>query len=107
MSRSWTTRAESPADIPAVRGINLAAFPTAAEADLVDALRADPTAWIGGLSLLAADQDGTAVGHALLTRCHIGDTPALCLAPAATRGSASPGHPRTASPSASTSRTRP
>lgn len=26
---------------------------------------------------------GTVVGHALLTRCHIGDAPALCLAPVA------------------------
>ncbi|MEV7599785.1 N-acetyltransferase [Kitasatospora sp. NPDC089797] len=80
--RNWTTRAETGADIPTIREINLAAFETAGEADLVDALRADPC-WIEGLSLVSADEHGTAVGHALLTRCHIGDVPALCLAPCA------------------------
>ncbi|MFG3658710.1 GNAT family N-acetyltransferase [Streptomyces sp. NPDC047706] len=83
MSRNWTTRAESSADIPAIREINLAAFPTSAEADLVDALRADPAAWIEGLSLVAVDESGRPVAHALLTRCHVDDTPALCLAPCA------------------------
>ncbi|MDH2389708.1 N-acetyltransferase [Streptomyces sp. HNM0663] len=85
MRTTWITRAETRADIPAVREINLAAFPTAEEADLVDALRADPDAWIDGLSLVAADETGHLVGHALLTRCHIDDTPALCLAPCAVR----------------------
>lgn len=82
MPRSWSTRAETPADAAAVREINLAAFDTAEEADLVDALRADP-AWIPGLSLLASGAGGTPVGHALLTRCHVGDAAALCLAPCA------------------------
>ncbi|WP_026128583.1 GNAT family N-acetyltransferase [Nocardiopsis halophila] len=82
MSRSWSTRAETAADIGAVRAINLAAFDTAQEADLVEALRRDPS-WIDGLSWLAVDEHGTPVGHALLTRCHIGDSPALCLAPCA------------------------
>lgn len=82
MSHSWSTRVETGADVTAVREIDLAAFGTAAEADLVDALRAD-TAWIPGLSLLSTGEDGTPVGHALLTRCHIGDVPALCLAPCA------------------------
>lgn len=82
MSRSWSTRAETTADIGAVRAINLAAFETAQEADLVEALRRDPS-WIDGLSWLAVDEHGTPVGHALLTRCHIGATPALCLAPCA------------------------
>ncbi|MFJ9814397.1 GNAT family N-acetyltransferase [Streptomyces sp. NPDC101151] len=85
MGNSWITRAETGADIPAVRDIILAAFPTPAEADLVDALRADPAAWIEGLSLVAADEAGHPVGHALLTRCHIDATPALCLAPCAVR----------------------
>ncbi|WP_328877175.1 GNAT family N-acetyltransferase [Streptomyces sp. NBC_00299] len=82
--RNWITRAETSADIPAVRDINLAAFETSSEADLVDALRADP-AWIEGLSLVATDDDGRPIGYALLTRCHIGDVPALCLAPCAVR----------------------
>ncbi|MFD7996711.1 GNAT family N-acetyltransferase [Streptomyces mexicanus] len=85
MGNTWITRAETSADIPAIRDIILAAFPTPAEADLVDSLRADPTAWIEGLSLVAADETGHPVGHALLTRCRIGTTPALCLAPCAVR----------------------
>ncbi|MGW1378718.1 GNAT family N-acetyltransferase [Streptomyces sp. NPDC002446] len=80
--RNWITRAETGADVPAVREIVLAAFDTPLEADLVDALRADP-AWIDGLSLVAADTDGRLVGQALLTRCHIDEIPALCLAPVA------------------------
>lgn len=76
----WTCRAERAADIPAIRAINLAAFETSEEADLVDALR-DDRGWIEGLSIVATDAHDVPVGHALLTRCHIGDTPALCLAP--------------------------
>ncbi|WP_246584754.1 GNAT family N-acetyltransferase [[Mycobacterium] fortunisiensis] len=79
---NWVTRAEADADIPAIRTINLAAFETAEEADLVDALRADP-AWIAGLSIISARPDGKPTGYALLTRCHIDDTPALCLGPCA------------------------
>lgn len=78
----WITRAETGADIPAVREIDLAAFETPLEADLVDALRTDDS-WIDGLSIVATGQDGMPVGHALLTRCHIDDTPALCLGPVA------------------------
>ncbi|MEV8427785.1 GNAT family N-acetyltransferase [Streptomyces chartreusis] len=82
--RNWITHAETSADIRAVRDINLAAFPTSEEADLVDALREDPS-WIEGLSFVSTDDDGRPVGFALLTRCHIGDVPALCLAPCAVR----------------------
>ncbi|WP_172383252.1 GNAT family N-acetyltransferase [Streptomyces sp. MNP-20] len=82
--RQWLTRAETNADIPVIRAINLAAFDTPSEADLVDTLRADPS-WIEGLSIVTTDDDGKLIGHALLTRCHIGDTPALCLAPVAVR----------------------
>ncbi|MEV5342534.1 N-acetyltransferase [Streptomyces sp. NPDC052676] len=82
---SWITRAETPGDTAAIREILLAAFPTAEEADLVDALRADPAAWIDGLSVVAEDESGRVAGHALLTRCHIGEVPALALAPCAVR----------------------
>lgn len=82
MSSSWITRAETGADIPTIHEINSAAFDTTDEADLVDALRADPH-WIPELSIVATDEAGTVIGHALLTRCHIGDTAALCLAPCA------------------------
>lgn len=80
---AWNTRPETPRDVDAIRAVNLAAFPTAAEADLVDALRSDPAAWIPELSIVAAAPDGTVVGHALLTRCLVGDHPALALAPCA------------------------
>ncbi len=86
----WTTRPEAAGDIAAVREINVAAFDRPDEADLVEALRADP-AWIDGLSMLAVTPDGTPVAHALLTRCHIGDVPALCLGPCAVL----PAHQRT------------
>lgn len=78
----WITRAETDADVAAIRDINNAAFDTTEEADLVDALRADP-AWIDGLSVVSATPDGNLVGHALLTRCHVDETPALALAPCA------------------------
>lgn len=82
MTARWTTRAETSLDVPAIRDINLAAFDTADEANLVEALRADP-AWIDGLSVVTIDRDATVVAHALLTRCHIGEAAALCLAPCA------------------------
>lgn len=82
MSSSWTTRVETEADVSTVRAINVAAFETAAEADLVDALRTD-NHWIPELSVVTAGEGGTPVGYALLTRCHIGAVPALCLAPCA------------------------
>ncbi|MFE9773674.1 GNAT family N-acetyltransferase [Streptomyces sp. NPDC005931] len=91
----WITRAETGADVPAIREIDLAAFDTPLEADLVEALRADE-AWIDGLSVVTADHDDSPVGHALLTRCHIGTVPALCLGPVAVL----PGHQGTGAGSA-------
>lgn len=82
MSSSWTTRAEIDADITAIHEVNSAAFDTAEEANLVDALRADPH-WIPELSIVAIDEAGIVIGYALLTRCHVGDTAALCLGPCA------------------------
>lgn len=93
--RQWLTRPESGSDIASVRRINLAAFETAEEADLVDALRTDP-GWIDGLSMLSFADDGTPAGYALLTRCHIGEAPALCLGPCAV----APEHQRTGAGSA-------
>ncbi|MDE3722774.1 N-acetyltransferase [Nocardiopsis sp. N85] len=94
-TRLWNTRVETDADITAVHAVNTAAFDTPAEADLVDALRADP-AWIDGLSMVAVTDDDTVIGHALITRCHIGEVPALCLAPCAVL----PGYRRTGAGSA-------
>jgi putative acetyltransferase len=84
----WTTRPETADDIPAIRGIVLAAFPTDAEAGIVDALRADLEAWIDGLSMISIAPDGTPAGYALLTRCHVDGAPALALAPCAVLPSA-------------------
>jgi predicted N-acetyltransferase YhbS len=85
MTHPWRVRPESGtgADAAAVRAVDLAAFPTAEEADLVEALRADPDAWFGDLALLAEDERGRVVGHTVLTRCHVGTSPALALAPVA------------------------
>ncbi|MER5884827.1 bifunctional class I SAM-dependent methyltransferase/N-acetyltransferase [Streptomyces sp. NPDC001941] len=79
----WRTRPETAADAAAVRAVNEAAFPTPGEADLVDALRADPSAWVPGLSYVAEDAAGAVVAHALVTRCHVDGEPALALAPCA------------------------
>lgn len=48
----------------------------------MDALRTSD-AWVGGLSIVAEDSEGTVVAHALLSRCHVGGAPALALAPCA------------------------
>ncbi|MFL1377529.1 MULTISPECIES: GNAT family N-acetyltransferase [unclassified Nocardiopsis] len=82
MNTTWNTRVETDADTTAVHALNAAAFDTPAEADLVDALRTDP-AWIDGLSMVTVTGEDTVVGHALITRCHIGGAEALCLAPCA------------------------
>ncbi|NIH77645.1 GNAT family N-acetyltransferase [Amycolatopsis viridis] len=88
---TWIARPETADDVPAVRDILLAAFPTPAEAGIVDALRADPDAWIDGLSMVAAAPDGAPAGYALLTRCHIDGQPALTLGPCAVLPSAQRG----------------
>ena len=82
LATTWTTRPETRADASAIRDVNLAAFPSEEEADLVAALRASD-AWIDGLSIVAEDPDGTVVAHALLSRCHVDGVPALALAPCA------------------------
>ena len=81
---AWPVRPEAAADIPAVHAVNAAAFPTEAEADLVDALRGDPSAWLPGLAYVAESSDGAVAAFALLTRCRVGGAPALALAPVAT-----------------------
>lgn len=82
---TWSTCPERPGDEAAVREILTAAFPTTEEADLVDALRADPSAWVEGLSVVALDDEGHPAAHALLTRAHVGGEEVLALAPCATR----------------------
>lgn len=80
----WLTRAETPADIPTIREVTVAAFPTAHEADIIDALRGDP-AWIDGLSIVATDRTDRIVGHGLLSRGYIDDARCLVLGPVSVR----------------------
>lgn len=87
----WPTRQETPEDVQAVRRIVAAAFGSDAEAELVDALRRDPDAWLPGLSYVAEAPDGSVAAHALVTRCRVGDAPAAALAPV----SVAPEHQRT------------
>src|SRR5687768_10341209 len=71
-------RAERAADIPGVRAVNLAAFDTPMEADLVDALRARADAIV---SLVAEDEEGGAiVGHVLFSPVTPGDGPPIRIA---------------------------
>ena len=76
-------RPASANDAAAIRQVHVRAFPTAAEADLVEQLLADGDAEIS----MVADQDGRIVGHILLSRMHVdGDgraIRALGLAPVA------------------------
>jgi putative acetyltransferase len=76
-----TIRSEQPVDIPAIRAVNLHAFPTQTEADLVDALR---VRGVFTLSLVAENEEGV-VGHILFTPVTIGESgfQAIGLAPMA------------------------
>lgn len=81
----WATRPEQATDMEAIHRVNAQAFETEDEAQLVDALRQDPQAWIEALSIVTTAPDGgEVVAHALLTRCHVGGEAALALAPCAT-----------------------
>jgi len=78
-------RPARPDDHAAVRAVNLAAFPTAGEADLVHALRANGDALVE----LVAVQDEVVVGHILFTRLGLegedGSLAGAALAPVAVR----------------------
>lgn len=78
-------RPEEPDDFPAVREVNLAAFDTATEADLADAMREAPE-YVPELSLIA-ELDGQIVGHALFSEVTVeqktGELRALSLGPIA------------------------
>lgn len=68
-------RLEQPADISAVRDVNLSAFDTATEADLVDALR--ERAW--PVISLVADDGGSIVGHILFSPVTLSGHPELTI----------------------------
>lgn len=75
-----TVAPENEQDINPVQHVIREAFGSTEEADLVSALRND-TGWIPALSLVAKDEKGLVVGHALCTRASIGSFPSLTLAP--------------------------
>ena len=75
-----TIRSEVASDVAAIHAVHVAAFPTDAEARLVDALRE-----AGRLSVsLVAEEDGLVIGHITFSPVTTGDTPGgLGLAPVA------------------------
>ncbi|MET7754588.1 bifunctional class I SAM-dependent methyltransferase/N-acetyltransferase [Streptomyces sp. NPDC005389] len=79
----WRTRPETAGEASVVRPLVAAAFGSEAEAELVDALRRDPDAWLPGLSYVAEAPDGSIAAHALITRCLVDGAPAAALAPVA------------------------
>ena len=83
MSITWNTRVETRSDIDPLRDLTRDAFGRQFEVDFLDRLRADPVAWIPGLSFVATTSDDEPVAYALLTRCHVGDVPVLSLGPVA------------------------
>lgn len=64
---AWTIRPERPLDLDQIHELHRAAFPGPAEAELVDAIRSGPT-FIPELSLVAVTDDGSVLGHALVSR---------------------------------------
>jgi putative acetyltransferase len=66
-----TIRPEQPADAAAIRELLAAAFPTPAEARLVDALRASGNLLVS----LVAESVGHVVGHIAFSPVTIGDGP--------------------------------
>lgn len=70
MTAPLRIRPERADDVEAIAAVNRAAFGQANEADLVDALRADATAWLPHLSLVA-ERDGRIIGHLLVSRLRL------------------------------------
>ena len=67
---AWTIRPEQPVDIDQIHELHRAAFPGPAEAELVDAIRSTP-AFVPELSLVAVTDDGSVLGHVLLTQIEL------------------------------------
>jgi predicted N-acetyltransferase YhbS len=83
LSITWNTRVETPSDIEPLRNITREAFGREYEVEFLDAHRADPVAWIPGLSFVATTPDDEPIAYALLTRCYVDDVPILSLGPVA------------------------
>lgn len=84
----WGIRAEQPLDIDQIHELHRAAFHGAAEAELVDAVRAS-SGFVPELSLVAVTDDGSVLGHAMVSRVGFapdagtGPSAVLALAPVA------------------------
>jgi putative acetyltransferase len=70
-----TFREERPGDAEGIRQVNLAAFETTAEADLVEALRRQASPLVS----LVAEDDGDIVGHILFSPVTLENEPPLIL----------------------------
>jgi putative acetyltransferase len=75
-------RPERPEDAAALRAVHTAAFPTTAEADLVERVRASDH-FEPELSLVAEAENGSVIGHVLLSYVALAGEPVLALAPMA------------------------
>jgi putative acetyltransferase len=64
---AWSIRPEQPLDLDLIHDLHRDAFRGPAEAELVDAIRSG-TGFIPELSLVAATDDGSVLGHILLSR---------------------------------------
>ncbi len=64
---AWSIRPELPIDLDQIHELHRAAFRGAAEAELVDAIRAG-AGFIPELSLVAVAPDGSVLGHVLVSR---------------------------------------
>ena len=64
---SWSVRPERAIDLDQIHDLHRSAFGRPAEAELVDAIRSGPD-FIPGLSLVAVADDGSVLGHVLVSR---------------------------------------
>jgi putative acetyltransferase len=64
---AWSIRPEQPIDIDLIHDLHRAAFAGVEEAELVDAIRSGPD-FLPELSLVAATEDGSVLGHVLVSR---------------------------------------
>jgi putative acetyltransferase len=75
MRRAMIIREERQGDAERIRAVNLAAFETSTEADLVDALRRQATPLVS----LVAEDDANVVGHILFSPVTLASDPGLIL----------------------------
>lgn len=68
-------REERQGDAERIRAVNLVAFATSTEADLVDALRRQATPLVS----LIAEEDATVIGHILFSPVTLANEPGLAL----------------------------